>query len=182
MQKKVICFLLSLLAVLLQIITVFAAEVPTITVSSADAAPGETVEIVAIMKNNPGINTFSFGFDYDSSKLQLMNVTLNEKLGGQFAYKKKAVWLNGKDLNYNGEILNLEFKVLDTAQSGETLILLTYSPGDISNYNEQDINFNIVSGMINIKSETNSTSLIQRIIQTFKKIIELLKSLFITTN
>ena len=181
-HKKLICLLLGLLVVFTPSIIVCAAGSPTVFVSTAEANPGDTVELDVVMNNNPGINTFSFDFDYDTSKLQLINVTVDENLGGQFAYKKKAVWLNSKDIKYNGNILKLKFEVADTAQTGETTICLTYSPGDISNYNEQDINFNIVSGMINIKGETNSTSLIQRIIQTFKKIIELLKSLFITTN
>ena len=163
-------------------IMVCAAGSPTVTVLTAEANPGDTVEINVVMNNNPGINTFSFGFEYDSSKLKLINVIVDKNLGGQFAYKKKAVWLNSKDIKYNGNILKLKFKVSDTAQAGETTISLTYSPGDISNYNEQDVNFKLEAGKILIKNETNSTSLIQRIIQTFKKIIELLKSLFIKTN
>ncbi|MBE6717399.1 MAG: hypothetical protein E7573_10825 [Ruminococcaceae bacterium] len=182
MHKKLICLLLGVLVVFTLSIMVCAAGSPTVTVSTAESNPGDTVEIDVVMNNNPGINTFSFGFDYDASKLQLINVTVDKNLGGQFAYAKKAVWINGKDIKYNGNILKLKFKVSDIAQAGDATINLTYSLGDISNYNEQDVNFKIEAGKIVIKGETNNTSLIQKIIQTIKKIIELLKSLFIKTN
>lgn len=182
MHKKLICIFLAMFVIFTPSIMVCAAGSPTVTVSTAEANPGDIVELDVVMNNNPGINTFSFGFDYDASKLNLINVTVDKNFGGQFTCKKKAVWLNSKDIKYNGNILKLKFKVSETAQAGETAISLTYSPGDISNYNEQDVSFKLESGKIVIKGEANSTSLVQKIIQTLKKIIELLKSLFIKTN
>lgn len=157
-------------------IPAFAAKTPTITVSSATTKPGDTVVLSVTMKNNPGINTFSLGFSYDSNKLSLVDVKPSSKLGGQFVYKKKAVWLNSKDSTYNGEIMTLKFKVSKSA-SGNAKVNLTYSPGDISNYNEQDVDFWIEAGTIKITSDGSSTSSpevkqtwIQKLIAFFKRI------------
>lgn len=156
MIKKTVVFLLSLTILLSTVLPAFAAGTPTITVSSATAKPGGTVVLTVKMKNNPGINTFSFGINYDSKKLTLQEVKASSKLGGQFVYGKKAVWLNSKDTTYNGEIMTLKFVVAKSA-SGTAKVKLTYSPGDISNYNEQDVNFSIEPGTITIASSGAST-------------------------
>ena len=172
-------FSVFLIAVLLAItmIPAFAAKTPKITVSSATAKPGDTVVLTVTMKNNPGINTFSFGFSYDSNKLSLIEVKPSSELGGQFVYKKKAVWLNSKDSTYNGEIMTLKFKVAKSA-SGSSKVELTYSPGDISNYNEQDVSFAIEAGTIKITS-ADSSSPSQEVKQTWiQKIIAFFKRIF----
>lgn len=156
MFKKFIAISFVLLMLLLTFIPASAAGSPTVTVSSATAKPGETVVLSVKMKNNPGINTFSFGINYDSKKLTLQEVKASSKLGGQFMYGKKAVWLNSKDTTYNGEIMTLKFVVAKSA-SGKAKVKLTYSPGDISNYNEQDVNFSIEPGTITIASNGSSS-------------------------
>ena len=179
-MKKMISIVLAILLVTISGLTVFSAGTPTVTVLSATAAPGDVVELEVVMENNPGINTFSFSVDYDDTALELTDVTINESMGGQFVYKKKAVWLNGRDTQYNGNILTLEFKVTDDAPSGETEINLTYSSGDISNYNEDDINFNVIPGVITIENENGieSNSFLQKIIEFFNKIFSFIKALF----
>lgn len=152
---------------------------PTLSVSSATAKQGETVELKVLLENNPGINTFSLGFDYDASKLELLNVTVNDNLGGQFVYKKKAVWLNSKDTQYNGEILTLQFAVLESVESGDTEVNITYSPGDISNYNEEDVNFKTVSGKITIVDDESNVGFIQKILNFFSSIFNAIKNLFV---
>lgn len=124
-----------------------------ITVGSVNAVPGETVTVPVAMTKNPGINTFSLGFNYDTAKLSLIDVEVSEGLGGQFTYSKKAVWLNSKDITYTGEILSLNFKVLDNALAGEAAVTVTYNVGDISNYDEDDVYFDIVPGKISVEAE-----------------------------
>ncbi len=129
------------------------AEKGEITVGSVNAVPGETVTVPVAMTKNPGINTFSLGFNYDTAKLSLIDVEVSEGLGGQFTYSKKAVWLNSKDITYTGEILSLNFKVLDNALAGEAAVTVTYNVGDISNYDEDDVYFDIVPGKISVEAE-----------------------------
>ena len=162
-----------------------AAGSPAITVSSATAKPGETIILSVNMSNNPGINTFSFGFSYDNSRLTLVDVKASSKLGGQFVYKKKAVWLNSKDSTYNGEIMTLKFKVAKDAEPGDAKVRLTCSAGDISNYNEQNVKFQLNPGIITVQKTGSSSSgstggnlsFFSRILAIFKTIIERIKSI-----
>lgn len=178
MFRKIISAIL-VISLLLACGVVSVAAQPTLSVSSATAKQGEVIELKVSLENNPGINTFSLGFDYDASKLELLNVTVNENLGGQFVYKKKAVWLNSKDTQYNGEILTLQFAVLESAKSGDTEVNVTYSPGDISNYNEEDVNFKTVSGKITIVDDESNVGFIQKILNFFSSIFNAIKNLFV---
>ena len=153
MKKKLISLLMAVLIIVTGIPFAFASNEATITISSATASPGEVVALDVEMANNPGINTFSLSFNYDTSRLSLQSVTVAEELGGQFAYSKKAVWLNSTDSTYNGKILTATFKVLDAAQSGNAEVSVSYSDGDISNYNEEDVAFKLVPGKISVEKE-----------------------------
>lgn len=178
MYKRIISVSLAVILLLTCGVMLVTAAQPTLSVSSAVANPGDVVELEVVLENNPGINTFSLGFDYDKSKLDLLDVTINENLGGQFVYREKAVWLNSKDTKYNGEILKLEFKVLDSAKSGDAEVNVTYSPGDISNYDEQDVNFKTLSGKITVENGETNVSFVQMILSFFNRIIEKIKDLF----
>ena len=178
MIRKSFVIVLSVLIMFSMCPAVFAAGTPTMTVSSAKARAGDTVTLKVSIANNPGINTFSLGFDYDKSKLQLSDVIIDGNLSGQFVYKKKAVWLNGKDIKYNGDILTLKFKVLDDAKSGETVIKPTYSPGDISNYNEENVNFKVISGAITIENGGTRVSFIQKVVSFFKNLFNQIAEFF----
>ena len=153
MAKRITSVLLAILMLMLMTTSAFAAGTPTATVSSASSAPGETVTLNVALSNNPGINTFSFGFDYDTSRLNLTNVELTSGIPGQFTYSKKAVWLNSSDIATNGNFLVLTFDVLDSAASGDAKVNLTYNAGDIANYDEEDVNFQLVSGKVTVKNE-----------------------------
>ena len=186
MYKKTISILLLLMILFSNVLPVSAKGSPTITVSSATAKPGETITLSVNMSNNPGINTFSFGFSYDNSRLTLVDVKASSKLGGQFVYKKKAVWLNSKDSTYNGEIMTLKFKVAKDAEPGDAKVRLTCSAGDISNYNEQNVKFQLNPGIITVQkigssssgSSGGNLSLFSRILAIFKNLIERIKSVF----
>ena len=182
MSKKIISLILAIILIVAVVPVALAASKPTVAVSSCSAKPGDKITLSVTIESNPGINTFAFGFDYDSTKLKLLDVELSDNLGGQFAYKKKAVWLNSKDTKYNGEILELKFKVLDDAQGGETQVKVSYSPGDISNYDEENVNCKIVAGTVtieeHIKEQEGKASNFSKIVNFFKKIVSFFKNLF----
>ena len=160
MTKRIAAILMTILLALSVFPTALAAGTPTVTVSSATAKPGDTVELRASLANNPGINTFSFGFNYDTSRLQLVNVRLADGVGGQFSYSKKAVWLNSSDITTNGDFLLLTMKVLDNATEGDASVAVTYSSGDISNLNEDDVDFALVAGKVTVKPDVPSNGVI----------------------
>ena len=92
-MKKTIALCLSLMLIFSTMIYVAAGNNPAIEVSSATAAPGEEVKLTVSLARNPGINTFSLGFNYDTTRLKLDSVALSNGVPGQFTYAKKAVWL-----------------------------------------------------------------------------------------
>lgn len=151
------------------------ARAPTISVGVAAGMQGETVTIPVRMSDNPGINTFSLGFEYDRSKLILLDITPAEKLGGQFKYQKKAVWLNNSDVKLNGDILYLRFLLKDTAPSEETEVRITYSSGDISNYDERDIDFATTSSVVIIGIEQNKINWVFTIIIQLSELFDKMK-------
>ena len=161
MTKKAIAIIMTVLLSLSMITIAFAAGTPTITVSSAAAEPGETVTLNVALSNNPGINTFSLAFDYDTSKLNLTSVELADGISGQFAYGKKAVWLNSKDSTVNGNYLVATFEVLENATAGDARVAVTYGAGEISNYDEEDVDFELVSGKVTVISDVSADGTIE---------------------
>ncbi len=138
---------------------VSAAEVPTITVSTVEAEKGAQVVLAASVSSNPGINAFALGVEYDTEKLEFVKAEPAENVGGSFVYSKKIVWGTSRDSTYNGEFFYLTFKVKEDAE-GTAAVTLTYNEGDICNYDEEDVNFTVVSGGVTVTEETPGVTVI----------------------
>ena len=156
MVKKTLALFMTLLFVCMLMPLAIAQGTPTISVSSATAQPGETVELKVSISNNPGINALKIGFKFDAEKLELKEVKKADDLSGQMVYGKKAVWFNSKDTDFNGDYLNLVFEIAQSATNGKTEVAVVYDQGDIANYQEENIEFKCISGSIMIEGETSS--------------------------
>ena len=54
----------------------------------------------------------------------------------------------------DGVVLTLTFTILDTAEQGsESVVMLTYTEGDICNYDEEDVFFAIAEGKVTVGAE-----------------------------
>ena len=155
MVKKTFLILFCLLLVVLSVYPCFAMD-PTISVGMAAAMRGEIVTIPVKFSGNPGVNTFTFGFSYDAARLTLADAKAASQLGGQFVYKKKAVWLNNQNVTYNGDVVFMRFQVPKNAADGFVPVTVTYEPGDIANYDEEDVNFTVEPGgiFVGLKQKT----------------------------
>ena len=124
---------------------------PYIRVESVDIKPGETAQIHIDLGSNPGITALTLAFSYDTAKLSLDDVTLNEDLfGGQLTYAEKAVWLASGDTDADGTMLTLTVTAEPDA-AGSTEISVSYLPGDICNYDEEDIDFTVIPGEVSFR-------------------------------
>lgn len=129
----------------------------TLTVSSPEALPGETVEVDVSVKNNPGISSAEFKPVYDSTVLELIDIKLNSMVFiGYIELTENNEILLAEDALANkicdGVLFTLVFRVLDTAEAGESEITLSYEEGFIHNRNRDELKVNIESGSVGINS------------------------------
>ena len=134
---------------------------PTIFVESKYAAPGSSVKVNVDVKNNPGIAGATLSVSYDS-RLTLTAAEsgsafskLNFTAPGRFDNPSKFLWdSESGQVNDDGIILSLTFKVADDAASNEQLnVNVSYYSGDIYNENLENVNFQTVSGIISVESD-----------------------------
>ena len=138
--------------------TVGAAGTPAITVSSTSGNPGDTVTVKLSLENNPGVSAMILTPSYDSTALQLDSVKGSDDFGGMVEYVNRIVWLSsGGDVQQDGDFLTLTFTVLDSARKGDLELSVTYSDGDICNWNEENVDFEIASGKVEILSDGTGT-------------------------
>ncbi len=132
--------------------TVVPDDAQTMVVSSGEAKPGDTVTLSVSLNNNPGICAFTLSFEYDADALTLESVARSDSLGGQFTYAKKAVWFALGDYKKDGDILSLTFRVSPDAKSGtEYSVSIPIKDGDVCNFNEENVDFTVVSGSVKVK-------------------------------
>lgn len=136
---------------------------PTIDVDIVSACAGKTATVAISINNSPGILGASFEVSYDE-KLTLLSVESGEALS-TLAYTAPGTLTNpcsfgwdGIDIadKTNGVVLTLTFKVPDDAKIGDSYeINVSYDNGSIFDEKMQALNFDIVSGSIEILDYTS---------------------------
>ena len=130
---------------------------PQLVVSTVEAMPGDEVSIPITIMNNPGIGVINPKFVFDSSRLQWLGYE-EGGLKGWTVTQKAGVWLGNSDSSFNGVILTLRFKVLDTAQDGLAEVRLVCGDGDAYNYAEELILFQLFSGGVQVGNQVHEHS------------------------
>ena len=138
---------------------VMAEGVPTFSVSSATANPGDTVDVTINIENNPGIASAAMDVSFPD-ELTLTGVSLKSDVyTGQFngpqslpvTKKVRLNWANGLAENStSGLFATLTFSVSESAGEGTYPISITYDPDDVFNLEETNINFQVSNGSITI--------------------------------
>ncbi|MCM1340111.1 MAG: Ig-like domain-containing protein, partial [Acetobacter sp.] len=166
MNKKIIS---SLLALVLLIVTI----VPTISsvaaignsrnmiIGTAEGYRGDNVNINVTLENNPGFSTASIKIDYDAERINLDSA----ELCGEFASGANVSYDNLPYLTFvknndstDSLFLTLSFKILENAEIGNVPISILYDEGDISNKAEEDVNFEVIPGGIDIMAKPVSVT------------------------
>lgn len=169
-MKKIlfVCLTVVLLLAIVPIGIVSAETLPTITISNVWGAPGSNVDITISISNNPGIIASAFCVSYDSNSFEyigykegyLTNYNIKDHSDKGFV---SFVSVENEDLDNNGDMLTLTFKIKETAEYGEYAVdLLNNNPdkyGDslhnsFANSKEQYIVPIVEAGTITVSDET----------------------------
>lgn len=136
---------------------------PKITVNSVTAKPGETVQISAEVKNNPGILGMTLTASYNETYCTLESVESGDAFDGvlDFVSSKtlnsgvRFVW-DGIDITENqikdGTVLVMNFRINDDAPECKIPITLQCYEGDAVDRNLKTIPLQIESGSIIVKT------------------------------
>jgi hypothetical protein len=160
-RKTIISTLFAVVLLLTASLPTFAARATTITVGDAAGKPGDTISIPISISGNTGIIALYCGIEYDATKIKLTKVTDGSVLSGgmhsgaltENPYRLCFdMSLDPKNNMNNGVVATLEFEILQTAESGNTIIGLNYNPEEIYDFNLNNVHFDIVSGQVSIES------------------------------
>lgn len=127
-----------------------AANPPSLTLSQETAQPGEEVSVAVDLSDNPGLMVMMLRISYDRTRLTLNGVT-GVGLSGWDRNGDTVIWLGNGDSDYNGTILQLNFRVSESAEAGETEVTLLCNPGDVGNYAEQSFLPTITAGSVTVE-------------------------------
>lgn len=168
MKKKLLSLLLALTMVLSIIPLPVAAEAevmatagPTanLTVNSTWAKSGSTVDVNVSIAENPGIMGAILKVTWDKT-MTLVKDTSGEVFSNMIytppsRYNPAGtnfVWF-GNEVGEvkDGTVLTLTFQISETAQNNQILpIEITYTPGDIFDGNDRDVELNITNGYVHV--------------------------------
>ena len=140
-----------------------AAAAPSIAVSGASAAPGETVTLNVQLSGNPGLVAARFAIDYDPY-LTLVSATDGGILkGAQFGADTASdpyyvTWYDTAataDNTKNGTILTLTFKVSADAPKGAQQVRLAAVPGDFVNNSLKCVNVALNGAIVSVNGDSH---------------------------
>lgn len=134
--------------------------------SEVMCAPGETVNVPVLISNNPGIATFRFRISYDTSALELIDITKGSALNaGTLTFTENEqnknatfLWYSVNNVYGNGEVAVLTFKMSASA-GGDYPIEVTYLEQDVLNENYSRVIYTVKGGKIFTGCNTDGHSL-----------------------
>ena len=155
-MKKIMALLLSLTLLIttaVNMIWAAAADIPVMTGGSVKGYQGETVEVYGTLENNPGFSAASIEISFEDTNIELTKAELcgNFAVGAQVADKNLPyfTFLKGENTT-DSEFLKLTFTIAEDAALGDIPVTVLYEEGNISDIDENDVNFNVVPGKITV--------------------------------
>ncbi|MBO4734649.1 MAG: leucine-rich repeat protein, partial [Clostridia bacterium] len=128
-----------------------------LSVSSMVVGSGKKVILTVSISENPGIYSFTLGVNYDKDNMTLSDIVNLNRLGGSLSLgNDRVLWINntGSNSTVNGDIFQLVFDVSAYAAAQDYLISLSYNAGNIANYQLENVNFALESGVISVEGFT----------------------------
>ena len=148
-MKKLISFIV-IAAMLIGCFTVgaIASGTPTMTVSSENAKPGDTVTVKFSIANNPGVMALSVPVSYDTARLESPTFTESGMTGWTFG--TVALWDASSNSTFEGTMFEITFHVKDDAANG--IAVVSIGAVEAMNIDEEEIAFSVVSGGVEVKA------------------------------
>lgn len=161
-MKKIIALVLAMtmLFAVSATMNVFAADEPTLVVSSTTGKAGETVEVTVSTVNNSGINGMRFYVNFDEDVLELTasaaSTSFSDTSFGPLESPHSVLWDNSLYGNYtvNDVVATFTFKIKETALAGTTAVTVTYNPDDIYDSSWNNVYFAVTNGTVTIEEDT----------------------------
>lgn len=151
-SKRFMALILALVMVISMIpVSVFAAEVPTFSISSVNGNPGDEVEVKVSISNNPGVMVMNYEIVYDTTRLEKVEFTGYGMDGGEWTTSEttnKVLWDKSADSSFNGDIMTLKFKIKADAPVGDAAVSI--KDFDIVNEDDNEIVPNLVAGKVTV--------------------------------
>lgn len=164
MRKKFFAVVLTFCMVLTMIPGTALAAEPSITISNAEAHPGQNVEITVKLIGNPGITSIDFSLEYDATQLELTAKQNGKLLGGTINSQTidknpyYCGWINSlqrTNCTEDGTLITLTFKVKSGALNGKQTISFTEDKVTGYDANIRAVKFETQNGYIEIAGETD---------------------------
>ena len=169
-MKRILCLILCAVMLCgLAGVSASADGTVTLVVTGGTAAPGETVEVLVSIENNPGISGFSGRIIYDHDLLIYQGYEAKTTKGSWFYPAENQedepfvddpyiMWIyNGLTNPYTGtELIALQFKVAEDAAPGEYPVTLEIDPdwdGIVDGDNNTIEEFETVAGVVTVTGE-----------------------------
>lgn len=161
-MKKIISIMIAvmLISILLAMPTQ-AAGTGKLSMGTVTGQQGGTVKVNVVLSNNPGLASMSIKVSYDTSVLELTNVTDPQLLKGSqlnpnYGSPYKITWADTSLNNNtkNGTIATFTFKIKDTAAIGSTKVTLEFL--DSFDVDQGENTFTAESGTIKIVCKNHS--------------------------
>ena len=128
---------------------------PVMTVSSVVAQPGGTVDVTITFTNNPGVNSATLAVEYGDG-ISLQGVTWGSSGSGTdnaYDHGTMLVWFKSDgDVTGDYTFATLTFAVDSNAPDGFVNITAYYDEDNITNFEEESIDFIINNGGITVQS------------------------------
>ena len=164
MKRKIFALILSI-AVLITSLPFYATAVfassPTIGISSAEAQPGDSVDLTVSITGNPGITSIDFSVQYDAKQFELTAKKNGKLLGGTMNSQTLdkvpyyCGWINSlqkENCKDEGVLITLTFKVKDGAVNGKQEISFTQSSVTGYDADIKAVSFTPENGYIEVKN------------------------------
>ena len=157
-MKKLFPLLLSLVLLVTMSVAATAAGTPTMKVGSVAAKGGETVTLDVTLQNNPGFCAASIEVQYDKSRLTLTKAVLSEAFAATYAAPDNlpyVTFVSPKNITA-ADFLTLTFSVANDAPAGDAAVTIAYKKGNISDWDENDVDFKVVPGKVTVTNGTTA--------------------------